>query len=193
MNALEAVERVIDALSSLRVPYMIVGAISSNVHGRPRSTKDADVVIQLGETSISKIAAAIGGGFELDPQMSFETITSTTRYQLRHRDTAFFIELFMLRSEPFDQARFARRVEKQVGDRLVFVPTAEDVVIQKLRWSRHPGREQDLEDVRDVIAVQSGMLDLEYIRGWCDQHGTRELFEQLLLEESEGAPDESLP
>lgn len=189
MTAVAALTLVVDALTSLHIPYMVVGAISSNAHGRPRSTKDADFVVQLGDTPISAIATAIGGGFELDPQMSFETITSSTRYRLRHRDTAFVIELFLLQAEPFAQQRFARRVQRPIGDRSVFVPTAEDVIIQKLRWSRHPGRQQDAQDARDVIAVQSGKLDFEYIRGWCDQHGTRELFEQLLREESEGAED----
>jgi hypothetical protein len=167
---------------------MVVGALSSNVYGRARSTKDADVVVQLGDVSITSVASVVGAGFELDPQMSFETISSSTRYQLRHRATAFVIELFMLRPEPFDQTRFARRVERRVGERMVYVPTAEDVIVQKLRWSPHPGRRKDLEDVENIIAVQGGRLDVAYIRGWCDQHGTRELFDRLLRENADLAP-----
>jgi hypothetical protein len=188
VTSTEAVTRVIDALTSLNVPYMVVGALSSNVYGRARSTKDADVVVELSDVSISRVAALVGGGFELDPQMSFETISSTTRYQLRHRETAFLIELFMLRSEPFDQSRFARRTPRRLGERTVFVPTAEDVIVQKLRWSLHPGRQKDVEDVAGIIAVQAGRLDLAYIRGWCDQHGTRALFERLLGESSDDVP-----
>jgi hypothetical protein len=45
-----------------------------------------------------------------------------------------------------------------------------------------------VQDVRDVIAVQAGKLNLSYIRTWCDQHGTRELLERLLKEESDFAP-----
>ena len=41
---------------------------------------------------------------------------------------------------------------------------------------------KDLDDAKNVIAVQAGKLDLDYIRRWCDQHGTRSLFEQLLVE-----------
>ena len=64
---------------------------------------------------------------------------------------------------------------------MAFVPTAEDVVITKLRWSKGGNRRKDAEDVENVIAVQADALDLAYIRQWTDQHGTRELFEQLLL------------
>jgi hypothetical protein len=190
VTSVEAVTRVIDALASLNVPYMVVGALSSNVYGRARSTKDADVVVQLDDVPISRVASLVGGGFDLDPQMSFETISSTTRYQLRHRDTAFLIELFMLRPEPFDQARFARRVQHRIGERTVYVPTAEDVIVQKLRWSLHPGRRKDVEDVENIIAVQGERLDLGYIRGWCEQHGTRQLFDRLLHESANlASPD----
>jgi hypothetical protein len=60
------------------------------------------------------------------------------------------------------------------------VPTAEDVVVTKLRWSKHGQRAKDVDDVKNVLRVQAGGLDLPYIRHWCDLHGTRDLFERLL-------------
>lgn len=68
-------------------------------------------------------------------------------------------------------------------DKQVFVPAPEDVVVTKLRWSKGGARQKDMEDVRNVLAVtRPSMLDLAYIRHWCDQHGTRDLFEKLLAE-----------
>ncbi len=58
----------------------------------------------------------------------------------------------------------------------VWIPTAEDVIVQKLRWHR----DKDLGDVRNVIAVRSGELDWEYIRRWAGTHGTLELLERLV-------------
>jgi hypothetical protein len=48
--------------------------------------------------------------------------------------TPFKIDLFPLTDEPFDQERFRRRRQAKLRDRAVYFPTAEDVVIQKLRW-----------------------------------------------------------
>jgi hypothetical protein len=62
------------------------------------------------------------------------------------------------------------------------VLTAEDVIITKLRWYLLAKRPKDGQDAKGVIAGQLGRLDLPYIRFWADQHGTRSLFEQLLLE-----------
>jgi hypothetical protein len=182
MTAMEFVTSVIDALETLHIPYMAVGSFSVNVYGKPRSTKDADFVIQLQSTPISSLVRQLGDAFLLDPQMSFETITATSRYQLRHKETLFLIEIFLLSCDAHDQERFARRLQGDIGNRRAFVPTAEDVIVTKLRWSRQGQREKDSEDVLNVLRVQVGNLDLDYIRRWCDQHGTRALFETLLEE-----------
>jgi hypothetical protein len=179
MTAVELVERVIRALESHEVPYMAVGSFSSNVYGKPRSTKAADFVIQLGDKNIALIAQTLGPEFQLEPQMSFETITSTTRYRIVHPRSRFLVELFLLSSDPHDQERFGRRVFGDLGGFSGSVASAEDVVITKLRWSRHEGRSKDLEDVQYVLKYQAGRLDLPHIRRWCDQHGTRDLFERL--------------
>lgn len=189
MTATDFVTRVIDALENLRIPYMTVGSFSSNVYGKPRSTKDADFVVEFGDIPVGSLVNRLGPEFEFDSQMSFETVTSTTRYRFRHRATAFMIEIFLLSEDPYDRERFARRVVGDLQGRTAFVQTAEDVVIQKLRWSRHGNRQKDVEDVRGVLAVQAGHLDLDYIRRWCDQHDTRSLFEELLLESRRFEPE----
>ena len=182
MIAAEFVSLIVDALEELGIPYMAVGSFSSNVYGHPRSTKDADFVLQLGDRSMGALADKMGASFVLDPQMTFETVTSTTRYRMKHRTTEFMIEFFMLSDDAHDQKRFSRKVSGMIGGRKAFVPTAEDVVITKLRWSPQGKRPKDVEDVQDVLDVQFGKLDIPYIRGWCDQHGTRDLFEQLQRE-----------
>jgi hypothetical protein len=54
------------------------------------------------------------------------------------------------------------------------------VIVQKLRWYSLKSRPKDLLDAVNVLAVQFGRLDLDYIRQWADRHGSRQLFERLL-------------
>ncbi len=58
------------------------------------------------------------------------------------------------------------------------MPTAEDVVIWKLRWARP----KDIEDIRNVLLVQSreGNLDWTYMREWCAKHGTLARLEEIV-------------
>jgi len=55
------------------------------------------------------------------------------------------------------------------------VATAEDVVVQKLRWAKSGGRSKDFDDVVNVIRRKGGRLDSEYIEKWCRKHGTLDL------------------
>lgn len=179
MTAEEAVQASIEALDALGVPYMLVGSFASNFYGIARSTKDADFVVALTQTSPADIARQLGPGFALDPQMPFETITGTTRFVATVVDSPFTIEFFQLSDDPHDQERFRRRQRVTIAGRETCLPTAEDVIITKLRWSRQGSRTKDRDDAMNVIAVQGARLDWGYINQWCDGHGTRDLLEQL--------------
>jgi hypothetical protein len=181
VNSDEAAIAVARALDAAEIPYMLVGSFSSNYYGLPRSTEDADFVIELGDRRIGELVAHLGPPFELERQITFETITGTTRNRLFLADSGFKIELFRLSPDPHDQERFARRVCVPMTDARipVFLPTPEDVVITKLRWNVEGNRSKDREDVTDVISVQTDRLDWDYIHHWCDQHGTRERLDEI--------------
>ncbi len=167
-----AILRVAEALREAAVEHLVVGAISSNYHGISRATKDMDLVLQCAPAELDRLIHLLADDFDIDPQPSFETITGTFRDILHAKAFPFDVELFRLSSDAHDQERFRRRiaVEYPALGGSVFIPTAEDVIITKLRWARG----KDIEDVRDVIAVQGdAALDWEYIHRWTEIHGTR--------------------
>lgn len=179
MTGDEAVIAVIDALESASIDYMLVGSLSSNFYGVPRSTHDADFVVQFGEDSLAQILARLGPTFHLDRQMSFETISTTTRHVLRIESSPFTIELFRLSDDEHDQARFRRRYRGNIAGRAVWLPTAEDVIITKVKWALNRRPTKDRDDVCGVIAEQRNALDWNYIYSWADRHGTRSLLDEL--------------
>jgi hypothetical protein len=167
--------QIASALDASGVRYLLAGSFASNYYGIPRSTKDADFVVQLESGVGSAFAARLGEDFALGPQLSFETVTGTYRQYIRHRKSSFEIELFMLSKDAHDQERFARRQEQVLFGRRIWLLSPEDVVVSKLRWARN----KDKDDVRDVMSVQQGKLDWPYIETWCRQHGTLALMEEI--------------
>jgi len=163
---------VIDACEAEGVDHMVTGAFAYSLYGIPRSTKDVDVVLSLpsGDAAI-KVAARLAPSVEFDEQAQFDTLTWGKRLVGTSREIPLKVELFELFDDPFVLEQFARKrrmFSAQIG-RYTWLPTPEDVVVQKLRW----GRNKDLDDARDVLAVQGPeSLDMAYIESWCDQHGT---------------------
>jgi hypothetical protein len=171
----EAAIGVIDGLTSLAIPYMVVGSFSTTYYSIPRLTKDADLVIDLGDQSLRSLLRVLGPAFRLDPQMSFETITATTRNEISVVESAFTIELFHLSKDEHDQERFRRRTQVRMLGREVWLPTVEDVLITKLRWARP----KDREDIRAVIAIQNDRIDWDYVHSWTDRHETTSLLHEI--------------
>jgi hypothetical protein len=176
MQVDDCVHAVFDALNEHQVPFMLVGALSSNFYGIPRSTLDADLVIELGSKSLAGVLERLKDRVRLDPQMIFETVTMSRAFRADVIGMDFTIEFFLLGAEPYHQERFHRRRRVRYRDRDVCFPTREDVVVQKLRWARP----KYLEDARDVIAVQGDdAFDWDYIHRWTETHGTRELLDEI--------------
>lgn len=65
MNSLEATAAVIDALEQTGIPYLLVGAFSSNAYGIARSTKDADFVVSLQSRDLRRLVDRLGADFRL--------------------------------------------------------------------------------------------------------------------------------
>ena len=181
MTSKQAAQTMIRALVELDVPHMLVDSFSTNAYGFPRSTKDCDIVVQLDTHSIQEIVDRLPKNFVLDPQIAFETVTGTTRYDIDVLPTNFGIELFELTDDAHDQSRFARRCEVLSPDMeaVVYLPTAEDVIVTKGRWGARAHRSKDLRDLKEVMAVQQNNLDWDYIHHWADLHGSRQLLDKI--------------
>ena len=173
----EVLAQLVTILNRHELPYMLVGSYSSNAYGIPRATKDADLVVGTLRETFDMIGSALGNDYQTDSQTEFELITGTVRRAIRFVPLNFVLEIFQLSDDAFDQSRFNRRVKvhSSVLGESIWLPTAEDVIVQKIRWSRP----QELLDAENVMAVQGDALDWSYISRWTDLHGTTPTLDQI--------------
>lgn len=179
MEAADVMVEVVDALDRRQISYLLVGSFSSNFYGIPRSTKDVDLVVELGQHSIREVTTELGPRYSLDRQVGFESVTGTTQYVIDVVGTRFQVELFAVSNDSHDRERFARRVQVTWLDRKIWLPTAEDVIITKLRWLSHLRRNKDYDDILQVASVQGDSLDWQYVNRWAGEHGTRLILEGI--------------
>jgi len=182
MNIDEIVFAVIDYLNEHQVPYMLVGSLATNVYCVPRSTEDGDIVVQSSLAQLARQISQRHAGVHFDPQLAFESVTATKKIVLRTEGHGFEVELFELGADEHDQLRFSRRIQVETMDRSVWIASLEDMIVTKLRWSQHVGREKDISDARNLIGVQTDNIDWPYVEQWCDRHGTREILDRLRKE-----------
>ncbi|TWT97143.1 hypothetical protein [Neorhodopirellula pilleata] len=165
MNLEDAITRVIEGLSEIGVEYMLIGSFSSMYYSFPRSTTDADFVVGRQDLGVVRLSTILGERFKFDPQLSFETVGRSSKNEIEIKGTPFRIEIFRLTNEPFDQSRFERRREIVLFGKQVWIPTVEDVIIQKLIWDRP----KDRDDVAGVIEATRKSLDEDYLQSWASR------------------------
>lgn len=172
---------VIEAAEATGVEFMVVGAMAAGAYGVPRSTRDVDLLVAVNvEGGLASVMARLDSIVTFDTQVVFDTLTWGRRHVGHSRSAPpFKVELFEIIDDAFVRSEFSRRqrVFVPVLGRATWLPTPEDVIVQKLRW----GRPKDLDDARDVLAVQgTDSLDMPYIEKWCAEHGTRQRLEAAL-------------
>jgi hypothetical protein len=169
---------VLEAFEACEVPY-IVGSLASNFHGIPRSTRDADFVVELPSGRLERLRAALPRELTLHPQGSFEAVTGTTRHLIELARSPFVCELFVRSDDAHHRERFGRRELVRLLHRTAFVATAEDMIVTKLRWADAAHRAKDIDDIRNIIAVRGSELDWVYVGRWSMAHDTTGLLEDF--------------
>lgn len=183
MDIANIATQVLDRIESTGVPYMLVGAIAAGAHGIPRSTRDVDFLVPVTSGGgVNAIIRALHDIVIFEEQAVFDTLTWGKRHVGQTiSPPPVKIELFELFDDPFVIQEFERRQQIFIPilKRKSWVPRAEDVIVQKLRW----GRDKDLADVTDILAVQStDRLDMPYIKNWCAIHKTTDRLEAALAQ-----------
>lgn len=170
------------ALNESGIEYMVTGAIATNLHASPRSTRDADLVVRIDGAQLNDLAKRLPRDVRLDRPLTYETITMTNRYDFHVAGTLFRIELFLLTDDAHHQERFRRRVRGLVLGTDAWIPTPEDIIVQKPRWSSRAHRAKDYDNAVNVVREQHRVLDWPCVERWCREHRTLDLLDNVRRE-----------
>jgi hypothetical protein len=173
------------ALDAVGVEYMVVGSLASSVHGLPRATRDADMVLFMDAQHIKTIVAKLQPRFYISEEAALAAIEHGTSFNAIHEDTFYQADLFVLQPTPYNRIQISRRVLVEIEpDTGLSVPfqSAEDTVLSKLSWFRQGGNVSEVQwkDAMDVIRAQGAQLDLAYLRQWAANLEVDDLLQSAL-------------
>ena len=165
---LQVVQRLIQAFDALEIAYLVGGSVASSVVGVERSTQDVDFVVALAESQVDALAVALAEDFYVDADLLQEAIRHGSSANVIHLPTMIKADLFILPDTLFAQSQMLRRLRLPLlgeGAPLVCVTSAEDMILQKLRWFRLTGERSEKQwgDVQGIFRIQQAALDPDYL------------------------------
>src|SRR5690348_13637210 len=179
---------VAQAFERLGTPYAVVGSVASSLYGTPRSTNDIDFLAALREQSVSELDSALSEAFFVDTEMIRDAIRHGDSFNILHRATMQKADVFVVggndaRMEELERARSVPLGPEADAPR-VLMASPEDVILSKLNWFRLTGGRSDRQwsDVLGVIKVQTGSVDLSYLRARAQARGLGDLLSAALSE-----------
>jgi len=174
----------IAALGPLGIDYMLTGSLASSAQGEPRSTHDIDLVVVLPAGAVAGLLAAFPPpDYYLSEDAIRDAVKGRSMFNLLSLNDGEKVDFWLLKDEPFDQSRFARRRDETVLGMPLNVSSPEDTILVKLHWGQLAGgSEKQFTDALRVYEVQAGSLDQAYLDLWAGRLGVAALLARLRTE-----------
>jgi hypothetical protein len=185
-NPFAVLSLVASLLEQQGITYVLVG-LASSMHGMYRSTDDIDIVADVHAEQVIPLLTALQENFYVDEHAVREAIDRQQSFDAIHLDSVFKIDIFIPKSDEFSRKQIERRELRKLApdvEQMVYVATAEDTILAKLRRYNSGGRVSDAQwsDVVGIIGGSSSTLDLDYLREWSETLGLTDLLDQAFEE-----------
>ncbi len=189
---LSVLSQVAAILEQHGIRYVLVGSFASSIHGMYRATADIDIVADIKEQQVHTLCEALQNDFYVDEQAMRDAVIQRRSFDAIHFDSVFKVDFFIPKSDEFGMSELDRRQLIKISperDEAVYVATAEDTILAKLRWFR-AGNETSINqwnDVVGILGISHPNLDFNYLRTWANELGLISLLQKAL----EDAQDDS--
>jgi len=179
MTSEDALKLLLSKLDKSGIPYMITGSFASNIHGIPRATQDADIVIEVQRRTLERFLESLGSAFYRSSEAAMDALARQQMFNIVHLETGFKVDLIIRKSRPFSRVEFSRRQPAFYLGADRWFATAEDTILAKLEWSRIGSSERQFNDALNVAKLQRDNLDRAYLEKWAIELGVMDLLERL--------------
>lgn len=176
MEELEVLRIVSARLEAAQLPFMLTGSFAMAYYGRPRMTRDLDIVVSLNEEDVGSLVAALSPDFYIDADSARSAVASQRLFNLMHLATSIKVDLIVRKSSEYRQVEFARRQPVELSGVKTWIVRREDLILSKLVWANDSGSELQRRDVRTLL---DDSMDHAYLELWAARLGVAEALAEI--------------
>lgn len=177
MNEIDIVRDISHRFEQAGIPYMLTGSMAMNYYGRPRMTRDVDVVIAITPEDVDRVAALFRPDYYVSEQSIRESLAHESIFNLIHQDSVIKVDCIIRKNSEYRRTEFERRQRISILDFTTFIVSKEDLMLSKLCWAKDSHSEIQLSDVKNLLATG---YDAIYLQRWTRELGLDSLLEECL-------------
>jgi len=152
-------------LDNLKIKYFITGGYAVSVWGRPRSTVDIDIAVELIEPQVKSLLEAlkkISKAGYVDEDAAKYAVRHKGEFNFIDPETGLKVDFWIMKEDPIAKSQYSRRKIKIVNKSKVNFISPEDLIINKLIWYKETMSNRHLEDIKSIISISK--IDKNYIQ-----------------------------
>lgn len=179
MSFTQSLRHVIEVLTRLKIPYVVVGSVAAANWGIARMTRDVDLVIVIEPETMDLLIQALKGDEYYIPEGLARSAAKGGSFSLLHPKAGGKVDIFVSSpDDTFTKSRLSRRELGTIFDTQAWVASAEDVVLAKLRWRLESRSEVQWRDCIEIAKIQE--LDTDYMNEWAETLEVKDDLKDLL-------------
>lgn len=181
-NHEKLLRKVSHLLDNLGIDYFITGGFAVSVWGRPRATFDIDMVIEMTNVDIKKLASRLRGlskNSYVEEETMREAVETKGEFNFIDPATGVKVDFFVLGETSWDREKVQRKIKKDIYGVKTYFISPEDLILSKLKWCKLAESNRHLEDARSVLNVSRDKIDNDYLRSWAEKLGISKPLEKI--------------
>jgi hypothetical protein len=189
MGPYELLERIVEVLTRLKIPYLVTGSVGAMAYGEPRLTNDIDIVAAIEQRHVDGLLAAFPDPeFYVSERMMLEAIRHRTQFNIIHPASGLKVDIIVRKDTPFDKSRFSRfrRIMPAESYTANFA-APEDIIIMKMQYYREGGSEKHLRDITGILKISRDEMDVAHITEWSGRLGLTDIWETIVRKVGESS------
>lgn len=177
LSELDVLKLVSERLSNNRFQFMLTGSFALAYYATPRMTRDLDIVVDLRETDVERLAGVFRTDFYLDPDDARAAVVAQRMFNLMHLETGIKVDFIVRKGTKYRKMEFFRRRAVSFSGVETFIVSREDLILSKLVWAAETNSEMQLRDIKSLVHES---LDQVYLRQWAPSLGVATALEKVL-------------
>lgn len=172
-----------ESFNNLKINYLLTGSFAVSYYGLPRATHDIDFIIEIQKENLDKLKLVLkklGKDYIYDLSDIEDPPAFSYQFNIYHPETGVKVDFWMVKDNNFEISKFKRKQEILIEKTKISIVSAEDLILNKLLWSKEIVSERHLKDCQGIIQIQGEKLDYKYLKTWAKKLGFSQLLKSIL-------------